>query len=122
MGDSLAVNARKLEWSGRLCAVLLNDGTDVLRWFLKENLPRNYGDEPNLNKVRFFLQCKFKGQKKMHLSKSIQCVAAYCLLETSLSGSETCFMIAMLLKVDNFHGAKKCRLKVKSTISLIGLF
>jgi len=51
MGDSLAVDPRKLEWSGKLCALLLNDGTNALRWFLKENLPRNKEKESDLDQV-----------------------------------------------------------------------
>ena len=51
MGDSFAVDPRKLEWSRKLCALLLNDGTNVLRWFLKENLPRNKEEKSDLNAV-----------------------------------------------------------------------
>ncbi|XP_078495911.1 uncharacterized protein LOC100179518 [Ciona intestinalis] len=41
----------KLEWAGRLAALLLNDATDTLRWFLLENLPRSGNCEPDLNKI-----------------------------------------------------------------------
>nr|XP_026695584.1 uncharacterized protein LOC100179518 isoform X3 [Ciona intestinalis] len=43
---------KKLEWAGRLAALLLNDATDTLRWFLLENLPRSGNCcESDLNKI-----------------------------------------------------------------------
>ncbi|XP_076820863.1 uncharacterized protein LOC143466129 [Clavelina lepadiformis] len=49
MPSNFSVDHNTLEWAGRLCALLLNDGTDVMRWFLIDHLPRNKGKEPNLS-------------------------------------------------------------------------
>lgn len=51
MSNSLAIEPRQLEWSGKLCILLLNDGTNALRWFLKENLPRKCQQNPQLDEV-----------------------------------------------------------------------
>lgn len=41
----------KLEFAARLSALLLNEGTDVMRWFLMDNIPRRIDEEPNLQEV-----------------------------------------------------------------------
>lgn len=45
---------QKLEYASRLSGLLLNEGTDVLRWFLFDNLPRRVDSAPNLQKVKCF--------------------------------------------------------------------
>ena len=52
MASQLATEPGKLEWAGKLSALLLNEGTNALRWFLDENLPRARPEsKPDLNEV-----------------------------------------------------------------------
>ena len=44
-------NQEKLDYAARLSGLLLNEGTDVLRWFLFDHLPRPVEEKPDLQKV-----------------------------------------------------------------------
>lgn len=51
MAEFLTMDNDKLDYSSRLSGLLLNEGTDVLRWFLLDNLPRTLNAEPDLKEV-----------------------------------------------------------------------
>lgn len=58
----MPTNGDKLRQAAGLCGVLLNEATDVVRWFFLDNLPRSVGQqEPDLDEVSvsdFFIMIK----------------------------------------------------------------
>ncbi|XP_039273962.2 uncharacterized protein LOC120347917 [Styela clava] len=53
-------DAEKLEYAARLSGLLLNEGTDVMRWFLMDNLPRRIDEKPDLAQLLAVNQKSFQ--------------------------------------------------------------